>query len=176
MKSGGIKLNFNFSNRFAYTLIAIFVLAIVGVGVYAYANPTTGVGHSWNEIDPATIPTGLADGDNDDQTLSLFGQILSIKKGTATVNSVTLPSIISCSNGQILKWNNGWACATDSATFSSPLYLVPSICNGAGIITTSLNCVTASCGAFNLHYTCTGSCVSTPSTTCPNTLLGYLVR
>jgi len=35
------KFNFNFSNRVLYSLITFFVLAIVGVGVYAYANPKT---------------------------------------------------------------------------------------------------------------------------------------
>ena len=34
------KFNFNFSNRVLYSLITFFVLAIVGVGVYGYANTT----------------------------------------------------------------------------------------------------------------------------------------
>ena len=50
MKKGG--LHIHLSNRAAYTLIAILVLAIVGVGVYAYANPTTGIGHEYTDIKP----------------------------------------------------------------------------------------------------------------------------
>jgi hypothetical protein len=50
MKKRG-KNNFHFSNRLSYTLIAIFLLAAIGVGVYALApgvipNP----GHSYAEI------------------------------------------------------------------------------------------------------------------------------
>ncbi len=51
----GIKFIFNLSNRLSYTLIAIFVLAIVGVGVYAstYAN-ANGVGHDFTELKPCS--------------------------------------------------------------------------------------------------------------------------
>lgn len=51
MKKGKSVLNnFKISNRLSYTLITFLVLAIVGVGVYAYANPTTGVGHDYSEL------------------------------------------------------------------------------------------------------------------------------
>jgi len=46
------KKNFEFSNRVLYTLITIGILAIVGVGVYAWGTsvPST-VGHSAGELD-----------------------------------------------------------------------------------------------------------------------------
>ncbi len=51
-KRKGINFNIHISNRVAYTLIAFLMLAIVGVGVYAYgtSNPQT-FGHSVGEIE-----------------------------------------------------------------------------------------------------------------------------
>ena len=50
-----IKLGFlhiHLTNRWLYTFITIGILAIIGGGVYAWANPTTGVGHDLSEIEP----------------------------------------------------------------------------------------------------------------------------
>ena len=44
------KVQINFSNRWLYTFIAIGILVVIGAGVYAWANPITGVGHSLDEI------------------------------------------------------------------------------------------------------------------------------
>ena len=47
-----IIIKINLTNRWLYTLITIGILAIVGVGVYAWADPVTGVGHDYTEIQP----------------------------------------------------------------------------------------------------------------------------
>ncbi len=56
MKKGRIQINF--SNRLLYTLIALGIVAILSVGVYAstYAN-SAGVGHDFTELKPC-ITTG----------------------------------------------------------------------------------------------------------------------
>ncbi len=62
MKKGKrtIKLQINFTNRWLYTFIAVFLLAAVGVGVYAYGtNAPTTFGHSIGELAP---PTGCSAG------------------------------------------------------------------------------------------------------------------
>lgn len=46
------KVQIIFSKRWLYTFITITILAVLGVGVYAWANPITGVGHSHNELEP----------------------------------------------------------------------------------------------------------------------------
>jgi len=46
-----MKLVINISNRWLYTIIAIGVLVIIGVGVYAYVGPG-GVGHDIIDIEP----------------------------------------------------------------------------------------------------------------------------
>jgi hypothetical protein len=61
MKKGrGIQIKINFTNRWLYTFIAIGILAIVGVGVYAYgtSNPST-FGHSIGEL---AAPSGCLAG------------------------------------------------------------------------------------------------------------------
>lgn len=36
-KKKGLKINFHLSNKLSYTLIAILILVVIGVGVYAIA-------------------------------------------------------------------------------------------------------------------------------------------
>ncbi len=45
-------IQINLSNRLLYTIIAIGILLIAGVGVYAWSDPTTGVGHGLDELEP----------------------------------------------------------------------------------------------------------------------------
>jgi len=65
MKKSG--LHIHLTNRAAYTLIAILVLAIVGVGVYAIAPMTSQnvdgavFGHTWQEL--GNLPSDFIDGD-----------------------------------------------------------------------------------------------------------------
>ncbi len=49
----GLHITINLTNRWLYTLITIGILAIVGVGVYAYTG-ASGVGHDLSEIEPCT--------------------------------------------------------------------------------------------------------------------------
>ena len=50
MKKRGKSIKINLTNRWLYTLIAIGILAIIGVGVYAYSG---NVGHTSDQIDEA---------------------------------------------------------------------------------------------------------------------------
>ncbi len=60
MKKGRRGIQINFTNRWLYTFITVFLLAAVGVGVYAYGTSTpTTFGHSAGELAP---PTGCASG------------------------------------------------------------------------------------------------------------------
>jgi hypothetical protein len=76
-----MKVTINFSNKFLYTFIAIGILAIIGVGVYAYGtNNASTFGHdsgelevSWSDID--SIPPGFADGIDNGLTSVSWTQI-----------------------------------------------------------------------------------------------------
>ncbi len=53
-KKRGLEIKINISHRWLYTFIAIGILAIIGVGVYAssYINSVTNTGHDLTEIEP----------------------------------------------------------------------------------------------------------------------------
>ena len=53
-KRKNIKLVFNFSERALYTLIAILIVLIFGVGVYAVAGTTPNPGHAIADIQPCS--------------------------------------------------------------------------------------------------------------------------
>ncbi len=48
----GIKININLTNKWLYTLIVVGIVVFLGIIVYGYANPITGVGHGLNELEP----------------------------------------------------------------------------------------------------------------------------
>lgn len=90
MKKRGLNLTFKFSNRILYSLIAFFILAIIGVGVYAATSGATGikptpVGHLIEELEKCgngeilqmapdgTAWTCAAAGSGGIGTLSLYG-------------------------------------------------------------------------------------------------------
>lgn len=50
-KKEGKNITIKISNKLFYTLIIIGILATISIGVYAWANPVTGVGHSHEEIE-----------------------------------------------------------------------------------------------------------------------------
>ena len=54
-KKRGLNIHIHLTNRWLYTLIAIGILAAIGIGVYAYgtANPAV-FGHSYNELQPCS--------------------------------------------------------------------------------------------------------------------------
>ena len=106
-KSRGINLNVHFSNRWLYTLIALLIVSIVGVGVWGYANPTTGVGHELNEINLPACTSGQVLGIN---SSSIWGCI------TPAISDFTEtdPRLPSCSANQVIIWVNGaWSCGSD---------------------------------------------------------------
>ena len=49
MKKRG-KINSHISNRLLYTLIAVGILVLIGVGVYAATYTPSGAGHPYTEI------------------------------------------------------------------------------------------------------------------------------
>jgi len=73
-KKRGLTIKINLTNRWLYTFIAIGILAIISVGVYAWANPTTGVGHDLSEIEPCAA-----------------GKILQTNADGTAWNCVTMP-------------------------------------------------------------------------------------
>lgn len=60
----GKKINFNFSDRWLYTLIAIGILLLAGVGVYAYnsGGPPSEFGHSADEIEGGGLDYSSTEG------------------------------------------------------------------------------------------------------------------
>jgi hypothetical protein len=171
-KKEGVTIQINFSNRWLYTFIVLGILAIIGVGVYAYnptntppANPSV-MGHSVNEIDFTggfTVPSG------------------NIKIGTNIIlNSTGITTNKICI---------GTTCKTN---LNIPVYSITNIyCNGTGFLTTSDTCLTAvctgnnNCGSYHYynHYQCGGGCGfcysgSSPGgiNACPNTLQGSILN
>jgi len=49
-----INIEIIFNKRIVYTLTTIIILIILGVGVYAWANPSIKVGHSFIELEPCS--------------------------------------------------------------------------------------------------------------------------
>lgn len=93
-------INFSFSERTFYSIILIAVVVLGLIGVYAYTNPSTGVGHDITEVGAPASCTA--------------GQVLSWNGGNwnCTNNLASLPSC--SSNNQILIYNStssSWECA-----------------------------------------------------------------
>ena len=80
------KVQINLTNRWLYTLIALGILAIIGVGVYAWADSITGVGHDYSEIQPCS---------DDGQILQMIGGVwacFDMPSGIADTNAGTICS------------------------------------------------------------------------------------
>ncbi len=93
-------IHIHLTNRWLYTIIAIGILAAVGVGVYAATYSSSGAGHPYTEI--STCPAN---------------QIL---KMNSAGNAWTCAgdSVSTCPANQILKMNAGgtaWTCGTDNS-------------------------------------------------------------
>jgi len=102
----GVIINFTLTNHWFYTLIALTLILIVSVTVYAVvdtskgwypASQVEGLGAlatkdsiDWSEI-TSGIPAGLSDGDNDSQNLSISGYTITLSGGGG---SVTVPDNI----------------------------------------------------------------------------------
>ena len=103
-----MKIKITVSNKQLFGLVLVLiVVSSVGYVYSAAPNP----GHTWNEI--GDVPAGFADNiDND------------------------LLAGISCSNGQVLKYNNGWNCGTDIDTNTD--YCSGGACSGSLTISNNL--------------------------------------
>ncbi|HTZ41900.1 MAG TPA: hypothetical protein VMC07_01685 [Candidatus Omnitrophota bacterium] len=144
-----------FNNRLLYSLIALGMIIVAGIGVYAFTLSTAGVkpnpGHWINETAP---PTGCT-----------AGQVLQWKGDSSG--------------------NGGWACVAQSSVTkgTTQIYLVTNqYCTSAGAVTTISTCSTkgtGTCyGSCCGYYDCNGGTLPTCNTpaSCSNTLGGYLVN
>ena len=94
-KKQGLHITINLTNRWLYTLITIGIIAILGVGVYAYSG---NVGHTSDQIDVTWaqiqgIPADIADGD----------QI-----GTISTNPLYVDGAITAPEGTLRDNGGGW--------------------------------------------------------------------
>jgi hypothetical protein len=78
------------SNHWFYTFMALGILAAVAVGVYAWANPSTGVGHSYNEIQPCSE-----------------GQTLKVSGGVWTCADISDGGCLWSQSGDDIYYNDG---------------------------------------------------------------------
>jgi len=161
-KRKGIRINF--TNRWLYTLIAILILAVIGVGVYAL-NPGVipNPGHNYTAIATCAEGQGLVT-QGGKWVCSTGGGYCA--GGTCNGNLI-VNGKLTASSGRLAFYN-----ITDKG------------CSGTGSMTTSPTCKTAmgstgDCGNKYLFNRCGEvskypNCKSSPQT-CQNTLLGYLV-
>ena len=163
MKKRG--LNIHLSNRLSYTLIAIFILIAVGIGVYAYgtANPSV-FGHSYNELQPCsgtqilkmnaggtawecsalsiteTDPTVMSWAKESSPTLPLGLEMITVDTGSTTNPS----GIAYCPSGKKIVSGGCW-CGSSSTLGSSRPYSASLTawycsCKGSGASTTYAVC------------------------------------
>lgn len=157
MKKRGKKINFHLSNKLSYTLVAIVIVLIIGVGVYAL---TPGVapnpGHSISEVAPPSPCTA-------NQNLQW--------SGTDWVCTTITPSNIS-KGTQIF--------TTSSYCGLGGTLTTARTCSSAVCGTTLYYCcVSGVCGNYcyySSYYTCSGSCSAGGSQSCSNTPVGYVVN
>jgi len=149
------------SNRLAYTLIAIGILLVVAIGVYAVGavpNP----GHPISQL----------------QTCDSNGQTLIMSNGAWTCGSAS-----SLAKGQQL-FIAGPVC-TNPGSLTTTSSCSTAICNSGG--NAYYCCIDAGtlCGNYcayywTYYYDCNGGCASDlahdKSQACPNSAVGYLVQ
>jgi hypothetical protein len=153
----GFSIKINFTNKWLYSLIAIFVFLIAGVVVYAVApNP----GHTWAEV--GDLPAGFADGvDNDYCTGGTCAGGLTVNNGL-TVNDglITINNVEQFMQETNCLWydntpDSDW-CGWISAIVT-PLYPhqtgTPFIVQGANWVCCKYNSPSISCGT-HIHVKC----------------------
>jgi hypothetical protein len=115
-RNKNIEVKIIFSQRVLYSLIAIFVFAIVGVGVFAstYKN-TAGVGHDASEVGPGTFAAGGS---------YVFPSALNVN-GVLTAGGLTTTGILNAGSADI---TNG--ITAGSATITSQIKAGGVIANG----------------------------------------------
>jgi len=108
-----MKVIINFSNRWLYTIIAIGILAIIGVGVYAYVGPS-GIGHDLEDIEPCSNGQIL-------QTSAGAWSCVSAVVDTDTNTQCTISgNTITCPTGQLTDTNTNTQCTISGNTITCP--------------------------------------------------------
>lgn len=152
------KTSFYMSHRLLYTLIALGILLITGVGVYATTYTASGAGHPYTEISTCAA----------NQTLKMNSA------GTAWTCAAG-------STGTTPLYNPNSYCAsglTTSSTCSTIVCSTQTYCTSYGNSCPGYPQQCLYCtgyGYINTFYTCSGSCSASSTQACSNTLLGYLV-
>lgn len=128
----GINFNINLSNRVAYTLMAILILAIVGVGVYALTpggnpsgTPSQNPGHLISIIDPPSPCTNnqVLQWDNTDGVWKCA--TMTTTESDPTVKVFAKNGITSCASGSSIRVVNAdgtVTCQTDNAGTTEGLW------------------------------------------------------
>lgn len=162
MKRG--KKKFNISNKLAYTLIAISLIILLGIGVYAYGGTSPAVmGHSMGELMPSCsgILTGTANSAN---------------------SWACIPAPPVCAASQSLRWTGSdWECKDISspriAIYSCPVSIASTIsCPNVQLLR---NGVPPCMGQLTTNsgsacFLVDNNCVFTSSFGTCDTLVGYL--
>jgi hypothetical protein len=119
MKKRGIEIKINLSNRAIYTLIVIGILAIVGVGVYAYgtSNPSN-FGHSFGEL---TLPSC-----SNGQVLGMSGGswgCVDMASGGGDFNGWSFANdVLLDNNEQVIKTSDEWLRLNQEGHFKNGIY------------------------------------------------------
>ncbi len=103
VKRGKTVIQINLSNRLLYTIIAIGVLLIAGVGVYAWSDPTTGVGHSLDELEPCAT-------EGDVLQINSAGdwECAAASSGSISTNPLYVEGAITAPEGTLRDDGGGW--------------------------------------------------------------------
>ncbi len=165
-KRGKSVIQINFSNRWLYTFMALGILAIISVGVYALTpGVTPNPGHLVSEMAPPSPCTA--------------NQVLQFDGTNWKCNDAAHSCDVSGNCSQLC---TGTDCVTNLKY--QALYTINSGCSGSGGITFTSTCSFATvktCCSNQAYRDCSGNCPSTcnynPLTcTVNNVLKGYLVN
>ena len=162
-----VTINISFTNRWLYSLIAIGILAVIGVSVYAATYTASGAGHPYTEIS--------ACGANQVLQMNAAGDAWTCVAGTSMdtrCDTTNCGQLRTTSTALVTNLN---ADMVDGKSISTAIYQCPSVAAGdyrctstcGGQITTSSTC---SVGTWVSYLS---SCYGT-SRDC--TVLGYLIR
>ncbi len=165
----GIQVTFNFSNRATYTFIAVIILLVMGVGIYASSfKNSDGVGHDLTEIGFPTCSEG--------EFLGITGGIWGCSTGdnlgshTATQN-IQLNGNWLSGDGEdegIVINSEGKVSISGEVTVQGGFIFVDTVCNSAGdrLIGSGLcpNTIDGEWSSWSSYSACVGSCGDTCGT------------
>jgi hypothetical protein len=158
-KRKGVMIKIHLTNRWLYTLIAIGILALVGVGVYAYGTSSPlAFGHSSGEID---FSSGITTTNITTNKICLSGSCQTSWPSASKTFAIYNVTSSYCGSG--LSVSSGCKTALCKTVQGNCAYYIPG---------------TSFCQIYSYtytYYTCAGACSSSSSVTCSNTLLGYLI-